>query len=129
MVENHSDSEREETRCRHYIGYSLFYMHYPTNDKSLNINYTIYTKEGNVFFNAIMVIWRWTRVKDHSKSASGPPLLYFMGYSFRLAARDLLHAPSHRQDHSLCYTVEHLMERKIAEFFKKLDLFVNLLET
>ena len=30
-----------------------------------------------------------------------------MGYSFRLAARVLLYAPSHRQDstyHSLCYT-------------------------
>ena len=32
---------------------------------------------------------------------------YHMGYSFRLAARVLLYAPSHRQDstyHSLCYT-------------------------
>ena len=47
MVEDHSDSEREETRCRH------------------------------------------------------------IGYSFRLTARVLLYAPSHRQDstyHGLCYT-------------------------
>ena len=37
-----------------------------------------------------------------------------IGYSFRLAARVLLYAPSHRQDntyHSLCYTVmEHWLE-------------------
>ena len=34
-------------------------------------------------------------------------LCYHMGYSFRLIARVLLYAPSHRQDciyHSLCYT-------------------------
>ena len=39
-------------------------------------------------------------VKDHSDSRH-------MGYSFRLAARVLLYAPSHRQDntyHSICYT-------------------------
>ena len=32
---------------------------------------------------------------------------HFMGYSFRLAARNLLYAPCHRQDsiyHGLCYT-------------------------
>ena len=38
-----------------------------------------------------------------------------MGYSFRLAARVLLYAPSHRQDstyHGLC----HWLERKIAQW-------------
>ena len=35
MVMNNSDSEREETHCCHYMGYSLisskiFYMHHPT---------------------------------------------------------------------------------------------------
>ena len=37
----------------------------------------------------------------------GNPLLHYMSYSFLLAARVLLYAPSHRQDstyHSLCYT-------------------------
>ena len=32
---------------------------------------------------------------------------HYMGYSFRLAARDILYAPSHRLDssyHGLCYT-------------------------
>ena len=43
-------------------------------------------------------------VKDHSDSERGNPLPC---YSFRLTARVLLYAPSHRQDntyHSLCYT-------------------------
>ena len=42
-------------------------------------------------------------VKDHSDSERGS----LMDYSFRLAARVILYAPSHRQDityHSLCYT-------------------------
>ena len=43
-------------------------------------------------------------VKDHSDSTRGNP----HGYSFRLTARVLLYAPSHRQEdsiyHSLCYT-------------------------
>ena len=45
-------------------------------------------------------------VKDHFHSERGNPLPH-IGYSFRLAARILLYAPSHRQDstyHSLCYT-------------------------
>ena len=39
-------------------------------------------------------------VKDHSNS-------YHMGYSFQLAAEDVLYALSHRKDstyHGLCYT-------------------------
>ena len=42
-------------------------------------------------------------VKDHSDSEKGNPLTPH----FRLAARVLLYAPSHRQDstyHGLCYT-------------------------
>ena len=45
-------------------------------------------------------------VKDHSDSEKGN-LLRHIGYSFQLAARVLLYAPSHIQDstyHSLCYT-------------------------
>ena len=44
-------------------------------------------------------------VKDHSDSKRGNPLPPH-GYSFRLAARVLLYASSHRQDstyHGLCY--------------------------
>ena len=40
---------------------------------------------------------------------------YFMGYSFQLAAKDLLQTPFNRQDntyHGLCYTVgKHWLER------------------
>ena len=43
-----------------------------------------------------------------------------IGYSFRLTARVLLYAPSHRQDityHGLCYTVvDHWLEREITQW-------------
>ena len=45
-------------------------------------------------------------VKDHSDSERGNRCRH-IGYSFRLAARVLLYAPSHRQDNTylgLCYT-------------------------
>ena len=45
-------------------------------------------------------------VKDHSDSETGNPLPLH-GYSFRLTARVLLYARSHRQDNTydgLCYT-------------------------
>ena len=45
-------------------------------------------------------------VKDHSARRE-TRCCHYMCYSFRLAARVLLHAPSHSQDstyHSLCYT-------------------------
>ena len=60
-------------------------------------------KEGSVLFNDALNTFYLRfygirhMVKDHSD----------MGYSFRLAARVLLYAPSHRQDstyYSLCYT-------------------------
>ena len=46
-------------------------------------------------------------VKDHSDSEREETRCRHMGYSFRLAARVLLCASSHRQDntyHGLCYT-------------------------
>ena len=63
-------------------------------------------KEGNVLFNDALNTFYLRlygirhMVEDHSDSAT-------IGYSFRLTARVLLYAPSHRQDstyHSLCYT-------------------------
>ena len=45
-------------------------------------------------------------VKDHSDSEKGNPLPH-IGYSYRLTARVLLYASSHRQDNTyrgLCYT-------------------------
>ena len=50
----------------------------------------------------LMIIWRLTTQIEKEETR-----YRHMGYSFRLAARVLLYAPSHRQDstyHSLCYT-------------------------
>ena len=69
-------------------------------------------KEGNVLFNNTLNTFYLRlygvrhMVKDHSDSEKGNPLRH-VGYSFRLAARVLLYASSHRLDstyHSLCYT-------------------------
>ena len=37
-------------------------------------------------------------VRDLSDKERGNPLPHVMGYAFRLAARDLLHVPSRKQD-------------------------------
>ena len=75
--------------------------------------------EGNVLFNntlntfylrlygvgLFMVIWRRTYGKKNIQIAREETPCCHMGYSFWLAARVLLYAPSHRQDstnHSLC---------------------------
>ena len=69
-------------------------------------------KEGNVLFNDalntfyIPLYGVGHMVKDHSDSERGNNCRH-MGYSFRLTARVLLYASSHRQDstyHGLCYT-------------------------
>ena len=74
--------------------------------------YAATRKEGNVLFNdALNTFYLWLygvrhMVKDHSDSEKGNQLRH-IGYSFRLTARVVLYAPSHRQDstyHSLCYT-------------------------
>ena len=69
-------------------------------------------KEGNVLFNDALNTFYLRSygvrhmVKDHSVSIEETCYRH-MGYSFRLAARVLLYASSHRQDntyHNLCYT-------------------------
>ena len=55
-------------------------------------------------------------VKDNSDSERGNRCRH-MGYSFRLAARVLLYAPSHRQDstyHGLCYTSRGALVKTIS---------------
>ena len=80
-------------------------------DKVFEVNRVscVNLKEGNVLFNDTLNTFYLRLygirhvVKDHSDSERGNPL----GYSFRLAARVLLYASSHRQDntyHGLCYT-------------------------
>ena len=70
-------------------------------------------KEGNVIFNDALNTFYLRlygvrhMVKDHSDSEREETRCHHMGYSFRLAARFLLYAPSHRQDsthHGFCYT-------------------------
>ena len=66
-------------------------------------------KEGNVLFNnALNTFYLWTygkltfwTVREETRCC------HYIGYSFRLAARVLLKAKSHRLDntcHGLCYT-------------------------
>ena len=53
-----------------------------------------------------------------------------MGYSFRLTARVLLYAPSHRQDstyHRLCYTTQMVREKRLK--IKERFLFNDAVNT
>ena len=70
-------------------------------------------KEGNVLFNDALNTFYLRlygvthMVKDHLDSEREETQCHHMGYSFRLAARVLLYASSHRQDntyHGLFYT-------------------------
>ena len=76
--------------------------------------------EGNVLFNDALNTFYLRlygvtyMVKDHSDSERGN-----IGFCFRLAARVLLYASSHRQDntyHGLCYT-----SRGALAIWEKLD--------
>ena len=69
-------------------------------------------KEGNVLFNDALNTFYLQlygvrhMVKDHSDSGKETHCHHYMFFSFQLSARNLLYAPSHRQDstyHSLCY--------------------------
>ena len=54
-------------------------------------------------------------VKDHSDSEKGNRCRH-IGYSYRLAARDLLYASSHRQDNTAFVTpvVEHWLNSNVT---------------
>ena len=62
---------------------------------------------SDIWLRTILIVRKETRCRH-------------IGYSFQLAARVLLYAPSHRQDstyHSLVtLVVEHWLERKIAQW-------------
>ena len=47
---------------------------------------------------------------------------HHIGYSYRLAARVLLYAPSHRQNNTV---VEHWLEREIAQWVSKKQMSKN----
>ena len=69
-------------------------------------------------------------VKNHSVREE-THFCHFMGYSFRLAGRDLLYVPSHRQDstyHSICHTsCGALAGNKNSSIQKPITPWVNTL--
>ena len=81
MVKDHSDSEKERER-------EMFYL-------TMHSTHFIYGYlASDIWLMTILIVRKETRCCH-------------IGYSYRLAARVLLYAPSHRQDntyHSLCYT-------------------------
>ena len=67
-------------------------------------NFFLFNNALNTFYLRLYGIRHM--VKDHSDSEKGNSCRHIV-YSYRLTARVLLYAPSHRQDntyHSLCYT-------------------------
>ena len=119
IVKDHSKSRKELFYLTHSL--NTFYLRLYGRKEMFYL-----TTHRHILFT---VIWCWTHgkgpfkdqegrkcfiqlygirhmVKDHSDSERENPLPP-QGYSFQLAARVLLYAPSHRQDstyHSLCYT-------------------------
>ena len=79
-------------------------------------------KEGNVLFNDALNAFYLRlygvghMVKDHSDSERGNPLPPHR-HSFRIAARVLLYASSHRQNSTafIVPVAEHWLEREIAQ--------------
>ena len=68
-------------------------------------------KEGNVLFNYALNTLLFTvrlygvgyTVHDNETAREKTRCHHYMGYSFRLAARNLLYAPSHKQNNTHCY--------------------------
>ena len=82
--------------------YIYIYMHLSTGRKEENV---LFNDTLNTFYLRLYSVTHM--VKDHSDSDREETHYRHMGYSYRLTARVLLYAPSHRQDntyHGLCYT-------------------------
>ena len=58
---------------------------------------------SDIWLRTIMIVRKETRCRH-------------IGYSYRLTARVLLYAPSHRQDNFVTPVVEHWLEREIAQW-------------
>ena len=83
MVKDHSDSEKERERER-----EMFYL--TTHSTHFIYGYMA----SDIWLRTILIVRKETHCCH-------------IGYSYRLTARVLLYAPSHRQDntyHGLCYT-------------------------
>ena len=86
------------------------------------VKYVGVKEERNFFNDTLNTFYLWLysikdMVKDHSEASEETHCQHLMGYSFQLAVRNQLQAPSHRQDntyHNLCYTNrEHWLEQEI----------------
>ena len=83
MVKDHSDSEKGEKERENF-----FYL--TTHSTHFMYGYMA----SDIWLRTILIVRKETRCRH-------------IGYSYRLTARVLLYAPSHRQDstyHGLCYT-------------------------
>ena len=92
---------REET-CSHHMGHSLISSKDSFMEREREMFYL--TTHSTHFIYGYMASDKWLRtiliVRKETRCRH-------IGYSFRLTARVLLYAPSHKQDntyHSLCYT-------------------------
>ena len=95
MVKDHSDSERENPLLPHGLLFlirererEMFYL--TTHSTHFIYGYMAF----DIWLRTILIVRKETRC-------------HHIGYSYRLTARVLLYAPSHRQDntyHGLCYT-------------------------
>ena len=91
MVKDHSDSERGERLMFYLTTHSTHFIYgYMASD---------------IWLRTILIVRKETRCRH-------------IGYSYRLAARVLLYAPSHRQGniyHSLCYTSRGALAGMVRE--------------
>ena len=111
MVKDHSDSERERNVLFN-DALNTFYL-WLYGIRHMVKDHSDSERERNVLFNDALNTFYLRlygvrhMVKDHSDSEREDTRCRHIGYSFRLAARVILYAPSHRRDctyHGLCYT-------------------------
>ena len=108
MTHTHTHRERERERERERDSFVLFFI------QSREFYRLTWMGRKDMFYlttHSTHFILRLYgvghMVKDHSDSEREKTRCRHMGYSFRLTARVLLYAPSHRQYstyHGLCYT-------------------------
>ena len=105
MVKDHSNSEREREMFYLTMHSTHFIYGYMVKDHSNSEREMFYlTMHSTHFIYGYMASDMWLRTIPIVRKETR---CHHRGYSFRLRARVLLYAPSHRQDstyHGLCYT-------------------------
>ena len=87
---------------------TLLHLDFPLEQMLFGSLQPLPTRERDIWLRTILIVRKETRCRH-------------IGYSYRLTARVLLYAPSHRQDntyHTAFVTpvVEHWLEREIAQW-------------